>query len=123
MAADIEAGPVVNHLRGRIGGSLRVGPRGDIGRECGGRECDQGCCAKQKFFHIRSPNYVVRPSTNNVVSVWLLRGAAGATDVFIVTKPPQFGFHPTHPGLSRQPPRPLAASICRRSLRSGSTFA
>jgi hypothetical protein len=25
----------------------------------------------------------------------LLRGVAGATDVLIVTKPPQFGFHPT----------------------------
>jgi hypothetical protein len=30
-----------------------------------------------------------------VVSIWLLHGIAGATDVFIVTSPPHFGFHPT----------------------------
>src|SRR5882757_4358687 len=55
MAADIEAGPVVDHLRRRIGRGLGIGPRAEIGGKCGGRECDQGCCAKQKLFHVRSP--------------------------------------------------------------------
>src|SRR5258705_1244623 len=49
VAADIEAGPVVNHLRRRIGRSLGVGARRDVRREGWRCECNNCGHAQQKF--------------------------------------------------------------------------
>src|SRR6266446_536698 len=59
MAADIEAGPVVNHFRRRIDGSLGVGTRRNVRRK--GRRCERnnGGCAQQNSLHERFPFIVV----------------------------------------------------------------
>ena len=55
MAADVEAGPVVNHFRRRIDGSLGVRARRNVRRE--GRRCERnnGGCAQQNSLHERFP--------------------------------------------------------------------
>src|SRR4029077_5819758 len=78
MAANVEAGPVVDHLGRRIHGSFGVGARRNIGCECGSRECDANGCAEQKFLHRNSPLLASLRSINKVAPIWLLRGIAGA---------------------------------------------
>src|SRR6185437_13393236 len=74
MTADIEAGPVIDGLRRRIGRCLGVGARRKIccKRRCG-EECNRGG-GEQEFLHDGSPFQWLRPSSNNVARIWLLEG-------------------------------------------------
>ena len=51
MAADIEAGPVVDHSRRGIGRSLGIGARRHVSRDRGSGKRDQSGCAEQKLLH------------------------------------------------------------------------
>src|SRR6185437_8363843 len=78
MAADIEPGPVVDSLGRRIGGRLGVGAWRQVGRKGWSSKCDRGGCAEQKFLHVGTPFRSLRPSANNMASVWLLVGGIAA---------------------------------------------
>src|SRR5882724_11487214 len=78
MAANIEAGPVVDRFGRRVDRSFRVGARPQIGGERGTSEDETNGCTEQKFFHENPRYWRNRHQSNNVAPVWLLRGNAGA---------------------------------------------
>src|SRR5450631_1180658 len=78
IAADIEPGPVIDCFRRGIGWGLDIFTCLQIGSQCWNRDHDHSGCPEQNSSHHWFPVTVLRPSSNNVASVWLLRGEAEA---------------------------------------------